>query len=169
MKTNDYIYLKSKVNELNRINDEISLIEWNKDDGPKFSSVEEMKDFITKVNNDEFDYLIGSDKEESHSDSDFIEQFDYTIDNMFFFVYTFKSNQNYITYLNLKNLKDNDTLNNLYGYKTSDKEDSHSYFEKLTNNIKNKSLDYIIENIIKDIEEKIKQLKLKYEKLVSES
>ena len=37
MKTNDYIYLKSKVNELNRINDEISLIEWNKDDGPKFS------------------------------------------------------------------------------------------------------------------------------------
>lgn len=169
MKTNAYIYLKSKVNELNRINDEISLIEWNKDDGPKFSSVEEMKDFIAKVNNDEFDYLIGSDKEESHSDNDFIEKFDYTIDDMFFFIYTFKSNQNYITYLNLKNLKDDDTLNNLYGYKTTDINDSHSYFEKLTSDIKNNSLDYILENMIIDVENNIKRLKTKYEKLVSES
>ena len=169
MKTNTYIYLKSKVNELNRINDEISLIEWNKDDGPKFNSVEEMKEFISKVNKNEFDYLIGTDKEESLPNNNFIEKFDYTVDDMFFFVYTFKRDNYYITYLDLKNLKENDMLNNLYGYKTNDKEKSHSYFEKITNDLKTDNLNHILENMIMNVENNIKILKTKYDKLVSAS
>ena len=43
MKADTYIVLKEKISELNKLNDEINLIEWNKDDEPKFTSVEEMK------------------------------------------------------------------------------------------------------------------------------
>jgi hypothetical protein len=33
MKADTYIVLKEKISELNKLNDEINLIEWNKDDG----------------------------------------------------------------------------------------------------------------------------------------
>ena len=49
MKSESFKLLKSKINILNDLNDKINLIEWNKDDGPKFESVEEMKEFEEKV------------------------------------------------------------------------------------------------------------------------
>ena len=51
MENNIYADIKSKLLELNRINDEVNLLEWNKDDGPKFDSVYEMKEFERKVIN----------------------------------------------------------------------------------------------------------------------
>ena len=59
----DYSILKDKVSEMNKLQDEISFINWNKDDGYKFSSVEEMKEFNEKMENGDFDYLFtGSDE-----------------------------------------------------------------------------------------------------------
>lgn len=54
MKSESFKLLKSKINILNDLNDKINLIEWNKDDGPKFESVEEMKEFEKKVINGDF-------------------------------------------------------------------------------------------------------------------
>ena len=45
MQNKQYLKLRDQVSEMNKIHDEISLINWNKEDGPKFSSVEEMKEF----------------------------------------------------------------------------------------------------------------------------
>jgi len=58
MKADTYIVLKEKISELNKLNDEINLIEWNKDDGPKFTSVEEMKEFESKVISGKLDYIF---------------------------------------------------------------------------------------------------------------
>ena len=59
MKANNYEILKTKIEELNNLNDEINLIEWNKEDGPHFSSVEEMKEFENRIINGELDYILG--------------------------------------------------------------------------------------------------------------
>ena len=92
MKKN-YSMLKEKVMEMNNLNDEFSLIKCNNDDGPKFSSVKEMKDFIEKVENDDFNYFF-EDGSENIKDSDFkdifVESFKHTKDNIFFFIFTFK-------------------------------------------------------------------------------
>ena len=169
MKTSTYNDLKIKVNEMNKINDEISLIEWNNDDGPKFESVDEMKEFYRKLENNEFDYLFGIDEDISQQHNKFIEKFDFTLNDMFFFLYTYKKNDDYITYMSMKNLKDNDVLENLYGHKTNDEKVAHSYFEKLKNDITTNTLDYIIDNIIIDVDKNIKKLKTKYEELISEN
>lgn len=58
MKADTYIVLKEKISELNKLNDEINLIEWNKDDEPKFTSVEEMKEFESKVISGKLDYIF---------------------------------------------------------------------------------------------------------------
>lgn len=62
MGNNIYADIKSKLLELNRINDEVNLLEWNKDDGPKFDSVDEMKEFKRKVINGELDYIFNEEK-----------------------------------------------------------------------------------------------------------
>ena len=58
MKSEHYLTLKKNINEINNINDEINFIEWNNEDGPKFDTVEEMKQFYEKVSNNEFDYFF---------------------------------------------------------------------------------------------------------------
>ena len=58
MKSESFKLLKSKINILNDLNDKINLIEWNKDDGPKFESVEEMKEFESKVISGKLDYIF---------------------------------------------------------------------------------------------------------------
>ena len=64
----DYSILKDKVSEMNKLQDEISFINWNKDDGYKFSSVEEMKEFNEKMENGDFDYLFTN-----NDDNDMLE------------------------------------------------------------------------------------------------
>lgn len=156
---------------MNTLNDEIGLIEWNKDDGPKFESVDQMKEFISKLENNEFDYLFNGSKETSveETKSPIVESFELTLNNIFFYIYTFEKNDNFITYMSLKNLDENDTLHNLCGNKSSSKESAHSYFEELKNAITTNELDDILENLIVGAENTIKQLKQKLELLTSES
>lgn len=168
MKANNYNVLKTKIEELNKLNDEINLIEWNKEDGPKFSSVEEMKEFENRVINGDLDYILG-ESVNANTENKMIDTFSQTIDNYFFYIYQFESNNNYITFLTLKNLSENYTLNNLYGNKTNNIESAKDYFEKLKTDITTNTLDYIFENMIVDVEKNINILKEKYKKLTNES
>ena len=168
MKANNYEILKTKIEELNNLNDEINLIEWNKEDGPRFSSVEEMKEFENRIINGELDYILDESIIED-TESNMINTFNHTIDNYFFYIYTFKKDNEFITYLTIKDLNNNYVLNHLYGNKTSNEESAHSYFEKLKNDITTNTLDYLFENMIVDVEKNINILKTKYEKLTNES
>lgn len=165
MGNNIYADIKSKLLELNRINDEVNLLEWNKDDGPKFDSVDEMKEFERKVINGELDYIFNEEK--NAMSGEMIKTEEITKDDYFFYIYTFKNDNKFITYMSIKNLINNDVLQNLYGNKTTDKEQALSYNEKLKNDIINNTLDYIFENIIVDINNNINKLKKKYEELTS--
>lgn len=165
MGDNIYADIKSKLLELNRINDEVNLLEWNKDDGPKFDSVDEMKEFERKVINGELDYIFNEEK--TAMSGEMIKTEEITKDDYFFYIYTFKNDNKFITYMSIKNLINNDVLQNLYGNKTTDKEQALSYNEKLKNDIINNTLDYIFENIIVDINNNISKLKKKYEELTS--
>lgn len=165
MGNNIYADIKSKLLELNRINDEVNLLEWNKDDGPKFDSVDEMKEFELKVINGELDYIFNEEK--TAMNGEMIKTEEITKDDYFFYIYTFKNDNKFITYMSIKNLINNDVLQNLYGNKTTDKEQALSYNEKLKNDIINNTLDYIFENIIVDINNNISNLKKKYEELTS--
>ena len=170
MKSNIYADIKNKVLELNRINDEVSLFEWNKDDGPKFDSVEEMKEFEERVLNGDLDYLISYDSDFIHSDIDcVVNTFKHSINDYTFYIYTYKKNDDYITYMSIQYLDDDDTINNIYGYKTSDKEKSDSYVEKLKDDITSNTLDYIFTNIKVDVENNIKNIKRKYDEWTSAS
>ena len=71
--------------------------------------------------------------------------------------------------MSIQYLDDDDTINNIYGYKTSDKEQSDSYVEKLKNDITTNTLDYIFTNIKVDVENNIKNIKRKYDELTSAS
>lgn len=165
MGNNIYADIKSKLLDLNRINDEVNLLEWNKDDGPKFDSVDEMKEFERKVINGELDYIFNEEK--TAMSGEMIKTEEITKDDYFFYIYTFKNDNKFITYMSIKNLINNDVLQNLYGNKTTDKEQALSYNEKLKNDIINNTLDYIFENIIVDINNNISKLKKKYEELTS--
>lgn len=165
MENNIYDDIKSKLLELNRINDEVNLLEWNKDDGPKFDSVDEMKEFERKVINGELDYIFNEEK--TAMSGEMIKTEEINKDDYFFYIYTFKNDNKFITYMSIKNLINNDVLQNLYGNKTTDKEQALSYNEKLKNDIINNTLDYIFENIIVDINNNISKLKKKYEELTS--
>ncbi|MGM9876723.1 MAG: hypothetical protein ACI310_05815 [Bacilli bacterium] len=165
MGNNIYADIKSKLLELNRINDEVNLLEWNKDDGPKFDSVDEMKEFERKVINGELDYIFNEEK--TAMSGEMIKTEEITKDDYFFYIYTFKNDNKFITYMSIKNLINNDVLQNLYGNKTTDKEQALSYNEKLKNDIINNTLNYIFENIIVDINNNISNLKKKYEELTS--
>lgn len=62
MENKIYADIKSKLLELNRINDEVNLLEWDKNDESKFDSVDEMKEFELKVINNELDYIFNEEK-----------------------------------------------------------------------------------------------------------
>lgn len=168
MKANNYNVLKIKIEELNKLHDEINLIEWNKEDGPKFSSVEEMKEFENRIINGDLDYILGESVNEN-TEKKMIDTFSHTIDNYFFYIYTFESDNNFITFLTIKDLNENYTLNYLCGNKTKNIESAKTYFEKLKTDITTNTLNYIFENMIVDVEKNINILKDKYEKLTNES
>lgn len=170
MKTDIYKKLKEKVLEMNTINDEISLIEWNKDDGPKFDSVEEMKEFENRIINGGFDYLLDdTDEIDTENSNNMLETFDYSLNGFFFYIYTFKKNGNYITFMSVKNLDEDNSIYNICGNKSSDEESAHFYFENLKSIITNNKLNDILEHLLIGVEKQIKDLKLRYDKLTSES
>ncbi|WP_301082358.1 hypothetical protein [Thomasclavelia cocleata] len=173
MKNEQYIKLRDQVSEMNKINDEISLINWNREDGPKFSSVEDMKDFEKKLKNNEFDYFF--DKENNNSILDtrdvIIESFSHTLEDISFYIYTFKnqSNSNYVTYMALSNIQDNGNIDKLCGNSTSNKELAHNYFENLKLAITTNSIEDILDNLIVGAEKTLLSLKNKLSKLTSEN
>lgn len=165
MKSEKFNVLKNKINILNDLNDKINLIEWNKDDGPKFESVEEMKEFEKKVINGDFEFVL----DDNIDNNTILKDYKTTKDNYFFYIYSYKNNDKYITYLSLKNLDETDCIHNLCGYKTDDENSALTYFDKLKNDISNNTIDYIFDNMIIDVDKNINNLKNKYEKLTSES
>ena len=86
MKSESFKLLKSKINILNDLNDKINLIEWNKDDGPKFESVEEMKEFEKKVINGDFEFVL--DDNIDIDNNTILKDYKTTKDNYFFYIYT---------------------------------------------------------------------------------
>ena len=169
-----YNKLKKNILEMNKIQDEINLIEWNTDDEFKcanFDSVEEMKEFERQVLDGEFDFLFTDEFiEYAKENVNIIESFDYTLEDIDFYLYTYKDkNNNFITYMCMSKNEDKDLFDNLYGFKTENKNEAHEYFEKIKNDLCNNTLEYILESIIIDIENNTKKLKDKYNKLVNES
>ena len=69
-----------------------------------------------------------------------------TKDDYFFYIYTYKRNDEFITYLTIKDLKSNEILQNICGNISNNKDDELSYNESLTNDIKNNTqIIYLIE------------------------
>ena len=168
MKTDIYNTLKSKVEELNNLNDEISLIEWNKDDGPKFESVKEMKDFEKTVLNGGFDYLF-DDTDDVEFSTPIINSFDYTIDNFIFCIYTYEKNDKFHTYLSIKNKDLDNAIYDMCGNISSSRETALSHFEELKQGIINNNIDDIFNNLLTGVDKTIEKLKIRYNELTSES
>lgn len=168
----NYLILKNKVDEMNNLNDKINFIKWNNDSGPKFNSINEMKEFINKVNNDDFNYLFNEEqkKREIENLKDvFIESYKYKKENVFFFIFTYQKNNEYITYLSLKNLERDELINNLCGKQNSDKKSAHLHFENLKDIVMTNSIDDIFESLIIGATNTIERLKLELDELTSES
>lgn len=167
----DYFTLKNKVLEINKLNDEISLIEWNKDDGPKFDTVEEMKDFGRKLENGDFDFLIFGIEEFDKENSNYkiIESYTYTLENICFNVYILKKHNRYITYLALKSNEDENVLHNLCRKECDDRKNAYLHFETLKTEIASNTIENIIQALIVGAEQTINSLKNKLVLLTSES
>lgn len=168
MKTDIYNTLKNKVEELNNLNDEISLIEWNKDDGPKFESVKEMKDFENKVLNGGFDYLL-DDTDDVEISTPTLKTFDYTIDNFIFCIYTYEKNNKFYTYLSIKNKDLDNAIYDMCGNISSSRETALSHFEELKQGIINNNIDDIFDNLLIGVNKTIEKSKNRYNELTSES
>jgi len=168
MKTDIYNTLKSKVEELNNLNDEISLIEWNKDDGPKFESVKEMKEFENKVLNGGFDYLL-DDPDDVEFSTPIINTFDYAIDNFIFCIYVYEKNDKFHTYLSIKNKDLDNAIYDMCGNISSSRETALSHFEELKQGIINNNIDDIFNNLLTGVDKSIEKLKIRYNELTSES
>lgn len=171
MKSEHYLTLKKNINEINNINDEINFIEWNNEDGPKFDTVEEMKQFYEKVSNNEFDYFFTESEKEKNDllENKIIESYEYFIDDYFFYIYTFQKDNDYITYMSVKNIVENDVLNNLCGNKVSDRELACDYFETLKNDITTNNIEDILKDLIIKTDKTLIQLKNRLAKLTSEN
>lgn len=169
MKSN-FNELKDLVTEMNDLNDQISFIKFNNDEGVKFDSIEEMKDFFLKVENGNFDYLFDDvDVKNQTQQKEFVESFNHTKNDIFFFIYTYERDNKYITYLSMKNLNDDHIINNLCGKENKDKESAHNWFEELKNNILNTSIDELIETLIIGAKNTINNLKIEMQNLASTS
>lgn len=169
MKSN-FNELKDLVTEMNDLNDQISFIKFNNDEGVKFDSVKEMKDFFLKVENGNLDYLFDDvDVKKQTQQKEFVESFNHTKNDIFFFIYTYERDDKYITYLSMKNLNDDYIINNLCGKENKDKESAHNWFEELKNNILNTSIDELIETLIIGAKNTINSLKIEMQNLASTS
>ena len=169
MKSDQYLTLKKNINEMNKIHDEISFIEWNNEDGPKFDSIDEMKKFYERLSNNEFDCFFTESEDEiiKSSENEIIESFEYTLNDWLFYIYTLKKEDNYITYMSIKNISEDDILDNLCGNKSSNKKLAHDYFETLKIDITNNSIEDILKNLIIGTDKTLIQLKNKLAKLTS--
>ena len=130
-----------------------------------------MKQFYEKVSNNEFDYIFtGSDEEKIDlPENKIIESYEYFIDDYFFYIYTFQKDNDYITYMSVKNIVENDVLSNLCGNKVSDRELARDYFESLKNDITTNNIEDILKSLIIKTDKTLIQLKNRLAKLTSEN
>ena len=170
MKSNNYDKLKKKINKLNELNNKIEFIEWNKDDGPKFKSIKEMKEFINKVRNNDFDFIFSnSEKKEVNNNKLIIEDFKYNIDNIMFYIITHCINDKYLTYLSLKRDDEENYISNLCSKFDDNKESAHNSFKEIQKLIENNELNEIINSLLIEVDDTINNLNKKYINLVSEN
>lgn len=167
MKSN-FNKLKDLITEMNNLNDQINFIKFNNDEGIKFNSVEEMKDFFLNIENGNIDYLFDDVTEENQTTQrEFVESFNHTKNDIYFFIYTYEKNNKYITYLSMKHLSDDYIINNLCGKENKDKELAHDWFEQIKDNIVNTNIDELIETFIIGAKKTIENLKIEMQKLAS--
>ncbi|MCM1052598.1 MAG: hypothetical protein NC483_01285 [Ruminococcus sp.] len=167
MKSN-FNELKDLITEMNDLNDQISFIKFNNDEGVKFDSVEDMKDFFLKVENGNLDYLFDDvNCEVQIPQKELVESFNHTKNDIYFFLYTYEKDDKFITYLSMKHLKDDHVIDNLCGKENKDKESAHNWFEELKENILNTNIDELIETLIIGVKNTIKSLKIEMQNLAS--
>ena len=159
-----FISLQEKVKIINNLNDDLTLAKLNLEDGPKFKNIKEVHDFDKRILNHEFDYLL--DKEVNTSTS-IIESFKHDLDSYFFYGYTIKNSNKFITYLSIK--KSKKILDKLCGKENKSKNLAHLDFIDLKNSILENTLDDILKNLIIGADKTILALKKQVNELASEN
>lgn len=163
-----YYELKDIILKMNNLNDKISLIKFNNDEGPKFKDVKEMKDFISNIENGTFDFLFDEDNTNFNTlEKAFIETYELEKENYLFYLFTYKRNCEYITYLNVKSIDENNAIFNMCGNITIDKEKAHAHFDSLKKSIENNDTNTILDNLITGAENTLEKLKIEYNNLTS--
>lgn len=156
---------------MNKLNDELNFIEWNKEEGHKFDTLEEMKDFEIKLENGDFDFLFAKIEEldKKTLNNAILEYYISILENIYFYVYVLKKHDKYITYLALKSNEDTDVLDKLCEKQYDDRKKAHMYFETLKMEISSNAIENILQLIIDGVEQTIISLKNKLELLTNES
>lgn len=165
----DYSILKDKVSEMNKLQDEISFINWNKDDGYKFSSIEEMKEFNEKLENGDFDYLFTGSDEVKVPTIEIIENYSHKFGSMLINVFLIEKNKEFITFMTITNNDDNDMLENLCRNQNESKQNAYTHFNTLKDEVTTNSIDDILKSLITGAEKTIISLKNKLALLTSEN
>lgn len=157
----DYNTLKDKITILNDLNDKINFIEWNNEDGPKFSNVKEMKDFENEIEKGTFDFLLENGK----SVNKVLQSYTIKKDSFSFIIYTYNIDNYYTTTMTIKNLTNDEIIEHLYEVKENNKNSALLSFEKVKNEINNNDINTIFEKLIKKVNETIKQLNIRYNEI----
>lgn len=165
----DYSILKDKVFEMNKLQDEISFRNWNNEDGYKFSSIEEMKEFNKRLENGDLDYLFTGSDEIKVPTIKIIENYSHKFENMLINVFLVEKNEKYITFMNITNNEDNDMLENLCRNQNESQKNAYKHFNILKDEVITNSIEDILKSLITGSEKTITLLKNKLTLLTSEN
>ena len=164
MKYKDSNKIYELIKEIEKLKDNIEFIKYNKEDGPKFDSIQEMKDFKRKYEIGEFDYLFDKD----NHNIDFIDKEQIIKNENIFLVYLYKNDNNYITSLALKN-DCNDMIYDLYTNRSVSYDVANESFNKLKECIKLRDTDIIINELYNNLINIKNKLKNELEELTDNS
>lgn len=163
MKYSDEIY--ELIKEIEKLKDNIEFIKYNKEDGPKFDSIQEMKDLKRKFEIGEFDCLFNKNE----SNIRFIDKEQIIKNGNMFLVYLYKKDNNYITSLALKMYNSNDIIYDLYTNKNENYDITNESFNKLKEYIKLSDTDIIINELYNNLIDIKNKLKSELEELTGNS
>ena len=163
MKYSDEIY--ELIKEIEKLKDNIEFIKYNKEDGPKFDSIQEMKDLKRKFEIGEFDCLFNKNE----SNIRFIDKEQIIKNGNMFLVYLYKKDNNYITSLALKMYNSNDIIYDLYANKNENYDITNESFNKLKEYIKLSDTDIIINELYNNLIDIKNKLKSELEELTGNS
>ena len=120
-----------------------------------FSSYGAFEDLLNKIIGDDVAEL--TEEEIQQVKNHIIEKFEYKIDNVSFYLCTFK-NVDYTTSLTLS-IDDKDFISDFYKKSSKDALEAHAYFEKLKKEITTNDLKTIINNKLPELNEIENQIK----------